>query len=251
MTQTGDITEDRLLGGRLTVRQPREGFRIAIDTVFLAAAVPVRAGEKVLDLGCGVGGAALCLLAREPGAQVTGLEMQRGLVALAGENAKANGFEGRFSAMLGEVRAAPPRIAPGGFDHVLANPPYLEEGKASASPKEGKRLADMEGEARLADWLKAAVTYARDGGSITFVQRADRLEPLLAGLQGACGDLVVFPLWAGPGKPARRVLVQAVKRSAKPMTLASGLTLHAEGGGYTAEAEAVLREAAPLRLRPA
>jgi tRNA1(Val) A37 N6-methylase TrmN6 len=251
VTQAGDITEDRLLGGRLIVRQPREGFRIAIDTVFLAAAVPVRAGEKVLDLGCGVGGAALCLLAREPEAQVTGLDLQRALVTLAGENAKANGFEGRFSAMVGDVRSAPPRIGPGGFDHVLANPPYLEQGKATASPKELRRVADMEGEARLADWLQAAITFARDGGSVTFIQRADRLQGLLAGLEGTCGDLVVFPLWAGPGKPARRVLVQAVKQSRKPMTLASGLLLHAEGGGYTAEAEAVLREAAALRLRPA
>lgn len=251
MNASPDISDDRLLGGRLIVRQPREGFRIAIDTVFLAAAVPVRAGEKVLDLGCGVGGAALCLLAREPEAQVTGLELQRGLVALAGENAKANGFEGRFAAMVGDVRAAPPRIGPGSFDHVMANPPYLQEGKASASPKEVRRIADMEGEAKLADWLKAAITFARDGGTLTFVQRADRLGEMIAGLQGSCGDLVVFPLWAGLGKPARRVLLQAVKQNAKPMTLAAGLTLHGESGGYTPEADAVLREAAALRLRPA
>ena len=88
-------------------------------------------------------------MARAPEARVMGLEIQRSLVALAAENAKANGFEARFSPMIGDVRAAPPRIGPGAFDHVLANPPYLEEGRASASPKPGRRISDMEGEAKL------------------------------------------------------------------------------------------------------
>ena len=244
-------SEDRLLDGRVVLRQPVAGYRSAIDPVFLAAAVPARPGERVLDLGCGVGAATLCLLARVPGLQAVGLELQAELARAAGENARLNGQGDHVLAIVGDVRRPPPRLAPGSFDHVLANPPYLEQGKATASPKELRRVADMEGEARLADWLQAAITFARDGGSVTFIQRADRLQGLLAGLEGACGDLVVFPLWAGPGKPARRVLVQAVKQSRKPMTLASGLLLHAEGGGYTAEAEAVLREAAALRLRPA
>ncbi len=243
-----ETTRDRLLGGRLTLLQPREGFRIAIDSVFLAAAVPVQPGESVLDLGCGVGGAALCMLAREPRARVTGIDIQRDLVALAGENARLNGVEGRFSAVVGDLRRPPPRIAPAAFDHVMANPPFLEEGKASASPKTISRLADMEGEAKLADWLCAALTFVKDGGSVTFVQRADRLGALLSGLEGKAGAAVVFPLWPGPGKPARRVLVRAIKQNRAPLTLAAGMTLHGPGGGYTPEAEAVLRDAAALTL---
>ena len=45
------ITDDRLLDGRLQLYQPSDGYRIAIDPVLLAAAVPVRAGDHVFDLG--------------------------------------------------------------------------------------------------------------------------------------------------------------------------------------------------------
>ena len=243
-----DVTEDRILGGRLLVRQPREGFRIAIDSVFLAAAVPVGAGESVLDLGCGVGGAALCLLAREPEAQVTGIEIQRELAALASQNAKLNGVERRFIPLQGDLREPPPRIAPGGYDHVMANPPYLEEGKASVSPKAGRRITDMESEAGLADWVRAALLFLRDGGSLTIIQRADRLGGILSALEDRAGSIVVFPLWPGSGKPAKRVIVQARKHKGGAFRLSRGLTLHEAAGGYSAQAEAILREAAALKL---
>ena len=60
-------TEDRLLGGKVRLRQPRDGYRAAIDPVLLAASVPAKPGERVLDLGTGAGAAALCLMARVEG----------------------------------------------------------------------------------------------------------------------------------------------------------------------------------------
>ena len=67
-----DFTEDRILGGRVLLRQPAQGYRVAIDPVLLAAAAPARAGDLVLDVGCGVGAAALCLAARVPGVRAVG-----------------------------------------------------------------------------------------------------------------------------------------------------------------------------------
>ena len=54
-----DLTRDAFLGGRLYLWQPRTGYRAGVDPVLLAASVPARRGESVLDLGCGVGTAAL------------------------------------------------------------------------------------------------------------------------------------------------------------------------------------------------
>ncbi|HEY2110716.1 MAG TPA: methyltransferase, partial [Dongiaceae bacterium] len=64
------VTEDAILGGLLRLRQPAKGLRTGIDPVFLAAAAPATKG-RVLDLGCGVGTAALCLARRLPAVEVT------------------------------------------------------------------------------------------------------------------------------------------------------------------------------------
>src|ERR1700744_43554 len=92
------LTEDRLLDGRVVLRQPAEGFRAAIDPVMLAAPVAAEPGQSVLDIGTGSGAVALCLAWRLAQIRVTGLEIQRDLVRLASENAALNGFEGRVQA---------------------------------------------------------------------------------------------------------------------------------------------------------
>src|SRR5437762_455430 len=88
-------SEDHFLGGRIVVRQPLQGFRSGTDAVVLAAAVPAKADDGVLELGCGVGIPSLCLAARIAGCCITGVEIAPELVALAEENARANRLEQR------------------------------------------------------------------------------------------------------------------------------------------------------------
>ncbi|MGB0439250.1 MAG: methyltransferase, partial [Paracoccaceae bacterium] len=54
---TTSLTCNAFLGGRAQIWQPRDGYRAGIDPVLLAASVPARPGERILDLGCGGGGA--------------------------------------------------------------------------------------------------------------------------------------------------------------------------------------------------
>lgn len=241
-------SDDRLLGGRVLLRQPRDGYRAAIDPVFLAAAVPAGPGDLVLDVGAGVGAAGLCLARREPGCTVRGIEVQRDLVRLATENVIANGLNGRVEVMVGNLLHPPPRLAPGAFAHVMANPPYLPEAAAPRPPDAGKARAHVEGDAVLADWVRFALAMVRPKGSITFIHRADRLDELMAAVSGKAGDIAVFPLWPGIGKPASRVILRARKGVATPTRLLPGLTLHESDGRYTAAADAVLRDGAGLVL---
>jgi tRNA1(Val) A37 N6-methylase TrmN6 len=241
-------SEDLLLGGRLRLRQPTSGYRVAIDPVFLAAAVPAGPRDAVLDVGCGVGAAALCLAARVSGCRVTGVELQRDLVRLAGDNVVLNELSAQISVMQGDLLNLPPRLAPGAFDHVMANPPFLEAGSATAPPDLGKATANVEGEANLAAWVRVALAMVRAKGSLTFIHRADRLETLLALLAGRAGEITLYPLWPGGGKPAKRVIVRARKQIASPTRLLAGMVLHEDDGRFTASADAVLRGAAGLDM---
>lgn len=255
MTLRNDVTEDTLIGGTVVLRQPAKGYRAAIDPVLLAAAVDAKAGETVLDVGAGVGAASLCLARRVPGCRIKGLEVQRELVHLATENVALNGFAGRVDIMAGDIAKPPPRLAPGSYHHVMANPPYLEPAANDPSPQTAKRLADMEGPVDLAGWIGHCLTMARPGGFVVLIHRAERLDALLPLLVRRAGEIVVFPLWpfdpfTAKAKPAGRVILRARVGSHAPLRLVGGLILHKPDGGYTEAAEAVLRHGAALPLEP-
>jgi tRNA1(Val) A37 N6-methylase TrmN6 len=245
-----EVTEDAVLGGRVRLRQPRAGYRVAIDPVLLAAAVPASAGDVALDVGAGAGAAALCLAKRVANCRVFGIEKERELVRLAAENVVINKLEGSVDVMLGDLARPPPRLAAGTFDHVLANPPHLEAGRADPSPHTGRATATVEGAGGLGEWVGFCVRMARQRGSVTFIHRADRLDELLAHLRAQAGAIVVFPLWPDAARleTAKRVIVRAIKGAQTPLRLASGLALHAEDGSYTERAEAVLRGGRALEI---
>jgi len=242
------FTEDRVLGGRVRLKQPANGYRSAIDPVFLAASVPAEPHQLVLDVGCGPGAAMLCLAVRVPHSRVVGVELQRDLVRLAGENVILNGLETRVSVTIGNLLNPPPRLAPGAFDHVMANPPYNERGAATGATTTGKSAATIEGDADLAAWVRFSLAMVRAKGTVTFIHRADRIDALLGQIAGRAGEVVVFPLWPGQGRPASRILVRVRKQIATPARLAAGLVLHESDGRFTVGADGVLREGRGLEL---
>lgn len=252
------VTEDRLLGGRVRLVQPATGYRAAIDPVLLAAAVPAEDGDTVLDVGCGVGAASLCVAARVPGARLFGIERERSFVKLAQHNAGLNGVGDRLTIMIGDLRSPPVRLAPGTFDHVMANPPYFDEGSGTIPPDPIKARATVsagpmssEVATSLEDWLKFCLLMARPRGTVTIIDRTERLDRLLVFARDRLGEMTIFPLWPGPaggdGKPAKRIIASGRKGMKGPLRLDAGLILHQVGGAYTPEADAVLRDGRGLR----
>jgi tRNA1(Val) A37 N6-methylase TrmN6 len=238
-------TEGTLLGGRVRFRQPAKGYRVAIDPVLLAAAVPAQDGERALDLGAGAGAAALCLAERVPGCRVDCLEAQEDLARLAAENVSANGLDRRIIVHVGDLRRPPSDLPRAGFDHVLMNPPHVPVEAADAPPDQAKRKATVD-EIGIAAWLDAALRFLKPRGRLTLIHRADRLDELIVALSERMGEIAVIPLWPKAGEAARRVILRARKGAKSPAKLAPGLVLHDADGKFTAEAEAVLREGAAL-----
>ncbi len=250
------VTDDGFLGGRLQVLQSEKGYRAGIDAVMLAAAVPAVPGDNVLDLGAGVGVASLCVASRCLDVKATGLEIQTALVETALENIKRNDLVLRARIIEGSISEkaailADKDVAYGSFDHVMTNPPFYEADKVWGSPDESKATAHALEDVSLEEWLRVTCAMAKPKGTVTIIHRADALPDLLKGVEGKLGGLVAFPLWPGAGKEASRVLLQGIKGSRAPFKLAKGLLLHGEDGGFTPEAEAILRNGAALSVSSA
>ncbi len=246
-------TTDDFLGGRLAVVQPKAGHRAGSDAVFLAAAVPAREGMRVLDVGAGVGVAGLCLLARVPGVEVTAVEIDAKLSALAADNAGRNGFDEKFHSITADVTQPGKSLRVAGlvregYDQVIANPPFHAAGRVRAAPDRGRAAAHVMDAGGLAAWVRFFAAMAAPKALLTLIHRPDCLGELLPLLEGRFGEIAVFPLFARCGEPATRIIVRAKKGSRAGLSLLSGLVLHHDDGSYTQKAEAVLRGGEALDL---
>jgi tRNA1(Val) A37 N6-methylase TrmN6 len=248
-----DFSEDGILGGRLMLHQPKRGHRFGHDAILLAAACPACRGDHALDLGAGVGAAGLALAKRVAGISVTLVEIDPQLSALAQANADRNGFSASIRTVAldvtGSRRAfAKAELVPGSAMHVLMNPPFHDEISHQASPDPERALAHVGASTTLAAWVTTAAWMLRPRGTLTLIWRADRLLDVLSALAKAFGGTAVLPVHGKPGRSAIRILLRAVKGSRAPLELVPGLVLNDASGRPTPEAQAVLRDGAPLSL---
>ena len=232
-------TEDALFGGRVRLRQPAEGYRVNADTVLLAAAI--EGGARLMEAGCGVGGALLCVAARFPASELTGVERDSSYAALARENAAS--FGERVRIVEGDVLTTDLES----FDGVFSNPPYDQEGEGRP-PGSTRRAAHIT-EASLDAWLAALSNRLRGGAALTLIHRAAKLPEILVALDGRLGGVEVTPVRPRAGAPAKRVLVRARKGSRAPLSLYAGLNLHGEEGRFTPEAAAIFAGEAAIDWR--
>lgn len=240
------VTEDRILGGRLTLRQPAKGYRAGVDAALLAAACDAAPGERVIEAGCGVGAALLAAAVRRPGVRFTGLERDAAALALARHNIAANGLADRIAVIEGDIARATSSDA---CDGALCNPPFYDDPGELRAPHPAKAGAWMADDG-LGAWIRFLIRALREGGALTLIHRADRLADLLALLPPKAGSIQVRGVHPFADAPASRVLVRAVKTGKAPLQLLPPLVLHVRGGAkHTPEAEAILRGDADLPWR--
>ena len=246
-----DTRVDAFLGGRLSIRQPVRGYRAGADPVFLAAAVPASHGDRVLELGCGVGTALLCLNARVPGVIATGVERNENYAKLARENLSANGQEARI--VTADIRDLPGDVTQESFDHAMLNPPFFDRAEGSQST-EASREAGRGRREGFQTWCDAALKRLRPGGTLTIINRVEGLPETLAALSERAGDIRLLPLQPRRQKPAKLFILNGKKTSKSPFQLRPPLVLHTgdahlkDGDSYTEEAAGILRKGRALSL---
>ncbi|MFC3231523.1 tRNA1(Val) (adenine(37)-N6)-methyltransferase [Marinibaculum pumilum] len=246
---TDTFAPDAFLGGRLHLRQPAGLQRAGSDAVLLAAAVPALSGQRVVEIGTGTGAAALCLLARVAGTAVTGVELQADAALAAAQNAAANGLAVRFRVICADALrpAFRRRLGHAVFDHAMANPPFFAAtGRRPAESPARERARAESAAGDLAAWVAVLAHLVRPGGTVTVIQRIERLPDLLAAFPGGGRGLAAAPLWPRSGQPAKRVLLRWRKDGRAPFRLGPGMVLHGGDGRYLPVAEAVLRDGAAI-----
>jgi tRNA1(Val) A37 N6-methylase TrmN6 len=241
-----DVTEDRVLGGRVLLRQPKIGYRAGLDAALLAAACDAGEGTRVIEAGCGVGGALLAAAARRPGVRFVGVERDDEAAGLARENVALNGVSDRVDVVQGDVSAGFRALGLEPFDAALANPPFFDDPATLRGPLPERRGAYI-ADGGLTDWCGFLLKAVVEGGTITIIHRADRLADILALLAPKAGSFRIQPVQPFADAAAKRVIVRAVKTGKAPLTLLPALVLHErDGGKHTAQVEAILRGEAGL-----
>lgn len=244
-----DVTENAFLGGKIMIRQPLNGYRAGVDPVLLAASVPAVSGQTVLELGCGVGTASLCLGNRVPGLIITGIECQSEYADLAQQNVDLNGQN--MTVVVADIEALPLDVRQCRYDHVIVNPPYFDRKSSTAAQDAGRETALGE-VTTLAAWVDIAARRLAPKGFASFIHRAERLPELLDFVSQRLGSIQVLPLIPREGRDANLVIVRARKGGRAGFRLHSGLVLHEgdkhEGDreNYRREVRAVLRDGAKL-----
>lgn len=246
-----DITLDKFLGGRLLIKQPKSGYRAGIDPVMLAASVPAVSGQSVLELGCGVGVASLCLGARVGGLSLTGVELQSEYADLARDNAHENSIP--LAVTTADLTNLPEPLRSEHFDHVIMNPPYFDRSSTVKAQNEGREIAMGEGTS-LEAWVKVAAKRLRPKGYVSFIFRTERFPDLLAALPNSLGSVQLIPIHARPGRPSELFLMRARKsgraafRIEAPIIMHEGTQHQRDGDSYAMPIQEVLRYGAALAI---
>jgi tRNA1(Val) A37 N6-methylase TrmN6 len=197
--------------------------------MLLAAATSAQTGDRVADLGAGVGAAGLALAKRVAGIELVLVEIDATLAELARGNAVANAIAADVIVL--DVTSAAAELAAAGLiadsvDVVLMNPPFNDATRHRASPDKAREMAHVATGATLEGWIHAARRILKSGGVLTLIWRADGLVELLAALDRGFGSLAILPVHGDATSPAIRVLVRAIKGGKAPLQMHAALILN-------------------------
>ena len=242
-----EFTKDSFLGGGIRIWQPKTGYRAGIDPILLAATVNVSAGQKVLDLGCGVGTASFAIGYRVKNVELYGIEIQKVFADLADLNSKENGIE--LQVECSNISNLSSNITSKNFDHVIANPPYFDR-KSSVRGINVSKEKSFGDTRPISEWFKVAAKRVKPKGFVHFIVRSDRLMEIFTNMPNSLGSLVITPVISRKNENAKLTILHAKKNGRAGFRISSPIVLHPLKSGsrekYVPEVDNVLKNGASL-----
>lgn len=226
---------DQLWPGGLRFCFGDGAFKPSTDTFLLGGFADVRRGDRVCDLGAGIGLLGLLLLGREPELHVTDIDVNETACAMAAESAAANGLEDRITVRCGDLRDRAALPGTNSFDLCVSNPPYFPPGTGRVA--EGRRGAARAEVSCTFDQLCAAAGYLlRSGGRFCCVHRAERTAELLETLRRhRLEPKALRFVQKDACTPPRLVLLGCRRDGGTGLTVHTPLLLQDEHGGESQE----------------
>lgn len=236
---TRNETFDTLFGGKIRVVQEKDGYRFSIDAILLAAFVWLRKGERVIDLGTGVGVIPLILSKRGEGAEeIVGVEIQGRLAELAKRNIIMNGLEEFITIYQGDIKGLHDTFPPSSFDVVVTNPPYYRVSSGRINPRSQKAIARHEVTCNIDDILQVARYLLKRDGRIFVIFPAQRAITLLDSLRSATLEPKRLRwVHSREGEEAKFILAEAHKGGGEGVEVLPPFFVYSVNGSYTPEME--------------
>ena len=230
-------TLDKFLGGKVLLAQSEKGLHATSDSVLLAAAVPIKKGETLLDVGAGNGVIGLCVNARKKCA-ITAVECQEKLVQMIQENARLNRVE--IEVIRHNLFNLKDFIKGRLFQHVVTNPPFYDH--TGKGRKSAEQCLAYRAEFDLKKWINYCLKHLKSSGTFTMIHRPEMLGEILSVLNLKLGAIEIFPIQTKLNQPAKRVIVRGVLGSRTPLKLYPPLVMHNPDGTRSELAENILRK---------
>lgn len=238
-----DETLDDLMGGRIKVLQKASGYRFSLDALLLAHFVRLRVGEQVLEMGAGSGVISLILAGRWEGAHLTGIDIQEGLVEMAGRSVALNGLGDKVKMRRVDVKEIKAAFPPNSFDVVISNPPYRKVNSGRINPDREKALARHEVAGDLRDFVQAAAYVLKPAGRAYFIYPASRMVKLLSDLREARVEPKRIRMIHSHAKTAGQfLLTEGLREGGEELDILPPLFVYGEKNNYTAEMTGIFRE---------
>lgn len=212
-----DETLDDLQVSGCRLIQKKKGFRFGMDSVLLAHFTSVSARASVSDLGAGAGVLTLLLAAHGKGKHFYAVEVQKETAEMMRRTVRLNGLEDRITVYNCDVSRASEMIGGFSVDAVVCNPPYSEPGASVISGSESRGIAKHQKRKTLDAFFSSAYSILKGKGRMFLVYPAPQMLKVMNRLSASRLEpkrvRLVHPF---SGRPARLVLIEAIK-DAKPM----------------------------------
>tara|TARA_B100000575_G_C23053786_1_gene606616 strand:- start:307 stop:1104 length:798 start_codon:yes stop_codon:yes gene_type:complete len=243
---------DKFLDGKILIEQHLDGGRSNIDTILLSAAVPVKKGYKILDVGVGNGTSSIALGSSFKDITIVGIDNDPTNIELATRNVALNNLEEIIAIMNVDILKKKISFRAVGqrdliFDSIFMNPPYFDKECVNRSKSYHQSITKYHDGSNLDKWINNSIKLLKFKGTITMINRVENLARTIC-LLSKHGSITILPLISNINGEALRFILSFKKGSKAKTRILSQLILHREGGVFSDMVEDILRGRARIDL---